>query len=478
MKKLYLLVLLAVSMSFAMSIKYAGNGGLGTSASSGNRRTYFHNVSIYLENGWSRIQDGFVYFYFSVPMTEESVKKTVVAKQRDPYIDVSIERMTINMYRAKAKLPPKNYAFYDNWLFKEQGSVSVNFAIQHSDGSQIEIINAPKPCDRCSSHEGIVVMDSKDSRIWGNHPFVSKKRRIGVLKKGSKCEGEEVMIRLDTEDSSNRNKVRGDSTPPGISVNKNGVKFTYCVIERDVMPKVPYDYAVLRLDVECPEGAKKLGRFHDTEDSDNNNNHSGIVWPSAITNNADIEYCVAVTDGGADRKYPFESKYGVFANPSSSVSKYISHSEIYVDDEDGKNKNDWYWYREKSTKDLSKHIMDGEDNTTYHVIKWTGSDQAMLAKSAEVADNSVSSAYVAAAPLAPAIKGFNRSAVTVELKSAGRVVVSVMNIRGDVIATVSQDNMQPGIHMVNWNSGAVPNGRYVVAVKQNGKFSAKNVILK
>ena len=53
-----------------------------------------------------------------------------------------------------------------------------------------------------------------------------------------------------------------------------------------------------------------------------------------------------------------------------------------------------------------------------------------------------------------------------------------MNIRGDVVATVSQDNMQPGIHMVNWNSGAVPNGRYVVAVKQNGKFSAKNVILK
>ena len=478
MKKLYLLVLLAVSMSFAMSIKYAGNGGLGTSASSGNRRTYFHNVSIYLENGWSRIQDGYVYFYFSVPMTEESVKKAVVAKRRDPYIDVSIERMTINMYRVKAKLPPKNYAFYDNWLFKEQGSVSVNFAIQHSDGSQIEIINAPKPCDRCSSHEGIVVVDSKGSKIWGSHPFVSKKRRIGVLKNGLKCENGEVAIYLDVEDSNNKSGVSGAGNPPGISVGKGSVKFTYCVLERDVMPKVPYDYAVLRLDFECPEGAKKLGRFHDTEDSNNENQYWGNIWPSVVTNNADLEYCVAFTDGKADRKYPFESKYGVFANPSSSVSKYISHSQIHIDDEDSHNENDWYWYREKSTKDLSKNIMDGDNNTDYHVIKWTGSDQAMLAKSTEVADNSVSSAYVAAAPLAPAIKGLNRSVVSVELKSAGDAKISVVNVNGAQIANVVEKNLQPGVHQIKWNSGMVPSGRYIVKIEQNGMVNAKNVILK
>ena len=486
MKKIYLLVLLTVSMCFALNIRYGGNGGLGTSASSGNTRTYFHNVSIHLENAWSSIQDGYVYFYFSVPMTEEAVKRTVVADKRDPYIDVSVERMTINMYRVKAKLPPKNYAYYDTWLFKEQGSVDVNFAVRYSDRSQIEMIDAPKACDHCSArgHEGLVVVNSKGSDIWGNHPNVSKKRRIGVLKNGSKCEGNEVAIYLDAEDSKNKNEVSGDKKAPGIAVNKKGIKFTYCVLERDVMPKVPYDYAVLRLDFECPEGAKKLGRYHDTEDSNNGNEYWGNVWPSSITKNADIEYCVAFAEGKAERKYPFDSKYGVFANPSSNnpkyESKYITHYQVNVDDEDSKNKNDWYWYREQSTKTKSKHIMDGENNTVYHVIKWTGSDNAALAKSAAASESPIAfeKSFVAAAPLAPAIKSFDRSVVAVEVKSAGNVKVSVVNVKGAVIANVAQENLQPGIHQIKWNAGMVPNGRYIVKIQQNGMVSAKNVILK
>ena len=112
------------------------------------------------------------------------------------------------------------------------------------------------------------------------------------------------------------------------------------------------------------------------------------------------------------------------------------------------------------------------------MIKWTGSDQAMLAKSAEVAGNSVNSAYVAAAPLAPAIKGLNRSVVSVELKSAGDAKISVVNVNGAQIANVVEKNLQPGVHQVKWNSGMVPSGRYIVKVEQNGMVNAKNVILK
>ena len=119
--------------------------------------------------------------------------------------------------------------------------------------------------------------------------------------------------------------------------------------------------------------------------------------------------------------------------------------------------------------------MSGSDNTTYHIVTRV---KPNVAKSAEVADNSVSSAYVAAAPLAPAIKGLNRTSVAVELKSAGNVKVSIVNIRGAVVASIAQENLQAGAHQLQWNAAMVPSGRYVVKIEQNGMVNAKNVILK
>ena len=68
--------------------------------------------------------------------------------------------------------------------------------------------------------------------------------------------------------------------------------------------------------------------------------------------------------------------------------------------------------------------MDGTHDTQYNVIKWTGS----LAKSAGIAQTgnvAVENTLVAAALLAPTVKGLNRNAVAVELKSAGDVKVSI-----------------------------------------------------
>ena len=47
-----------------------------------------------------------------------------------------------------------------------------------------------------------------------------------------------------------------------------------------------------------------------------------------------------------------------------------------------------------------------------------------------------------------------------------------------LIVGIAQENLQPGVHFVKWNSGIVPNGRYIVKIEQNGMVSAKNVILK
>ena len=122
--------------------------------------------------------------------------------------------------------------------------------------------------------------------------------------------------------------------------------------------------------------------------------------------------------------------------------------------------------------------MKGSDFTIYNVIRWTKSS---LNKSAgEVAESPISKGQplVTAAPLAPAIKGLSRSAVAVELKSAGDVKVSIVGVNGAVIANIAEKGLLAGAHQLKWNSESVPNGRYVVKVEQNGMVNAKNVILK
>ena len=343
---------------------------------------------------------------------------------------------------------------------------------------------------------------------------------VGVIKANNKASCQrQFTITLDTEDSNDRTGVvAGSSDHPGIRYDKY-LHFDYCVIDGTDIPKARYDYVVLRTSKYCPAGTFPVSRHHDTEDSNNKNapKKSSVVWPSVIDDNATLEYCL-VPGQSNGKAYPFSSSYGVFAN-NPGISNII-YSEIRVDDEDDgecvqrechdeaqphlefhedgtyeeviemvticeckewDNNNDWNWYGKSNMSTLIGNIIfdDNKADTHYRYIHWNGKT---LSKSAEtVVEAPVVRDIAPVAPvssIAPEIKGFGHSAVAVELKSAGNVVVSIMNIRGDVVAKVSQDNMVPGIHTVKWNSGIVPNGRYIVAVKQNGKISAKNVILK
>lgn len=341
---------------------------------------------------------------------------------------------------------------------------------------------------------------------------------VGVIRVDNKASCQrKFTIDLDAEDSSNKTGVtNGSSSHPGIHLGSH-VKFDYCVIDGTDIPRARYDYVVLRTSKYCPSGTYPVARYHDTEDSGNGNSPKGssAVWPSDIGDNANLEYCFVPKKSGG-KAYPFSSSsYGVFAN-NPGINNIV-YTEFRVDDEDNDNcieeecrdeprthleydengnphevtriekvcecveydnNNDWNWYGKSNMPSLiGKIIFDEGHDTYYRYIHWNGKS---LSKSAEVVEAPAVGeiAPSAAVSLSPEIKGFDHSAVTVEIKSAGKIVVSIMNIRGDVVATVSQDNLLPGIHMVKWNSGVVPNGRYVVAVKQNGKISAKNVILK
>jgi hypothetical protein len=203
---------------------------------------------------------------------------------------------------------------------------------------------------------------------------VLKANKIAVLKKdlGFTC-NEEFSFRLDLEDDENGSKiVSGDPNPPGIEVGKGGISFTYCVLNledfNNQIPRVPYDYIVLRMDQDCPLGTFAFNRHHDTEDSNNHNTSEGSLGPNIVTKNATLEYCFVPADENSSLEYPFNEHYGVFANYSSLN---IVHSKIKLDDEDSNNANSWNWYDTPSDiQERIKIIMNGSSNTIYYVVKW------------------------------------------------------------------------------------------------------------
>lgn len=75
------------------------------------------------------------------------------------------------------------------------------------------------------------------------------------------------------------------------------------------------------------------------------------------------------------------------------------------------------------------------------------------------------------------IKGFSRTAIGYELKSAGKAIVSILNTDGVIVTRFICENALLGYNTVNWNSENVPNGRYTVTIEHNGIVSGKSVIL-
>ncbi|MBR5693692.1 MAG: hypothetical protein IKX42_08365 [Fibrobacter sp.] len=348
--------------------------------------------------------------------------------------------------------------------------------------------------------------------------------RIGVLMNSSSCEtGETVVIDMDVEDSNNDTKVvdgKKENLPnPGVSLGGH-VIFKYCVLNVSSATQVKFDYAVLRLDKKCPSGAQPFQRHHDNEDSNNANHSSGKISPNVVNKDATLEYCFVPKDSKSKVDYPVGKNYGVFAKPKSGEAKdNVVYTKFKVDDNDddkrkvchtetkckeemkeicfnfgGKmecemhgpytvctdknvcddlNNNTWNYYSaSQDIIDRIKRFAHDEENTMYGVVKWVKN----LKKSA--AFEEANAPMVTVLPAAPSIKGLDRSAVAVDLKSAGALKVSIVDINGAVIAHVAQENLQAGSHYVKWNSGLVPSGRYVVKVEQNGMVDAKSVILK
>ena len=473
MKKIYLLILLAVSMSFAIKpvMTDLRQGSCGEFAPD-------FNISTGRANGVNGFK---VYVYFSVDSEDDKPELLQKNINITPKNRVSMEPVTSHVY--KVILDYSDYNMPGNDILFSNVETLKPFTVTLKNSS---VTHCLRPYPWGNHYHNFVIESKNGSVLSGKHPDF--KSRIGLLTKNiSSCESyykgitnePHIYVRLDTEDKNGATKIKkGDKEPNGVTVNSSSIRFTYCVYEFSELPRAPYDYAVLKLDEQCPAGSYSVKRHHDCENSDPENELFGAMWPSKVGRDADLEYCFVPKATNSTLVYPFTGltnakNTAIFANVSNSN---LSHSEIYVDDEDKNNKNSWT-YSADWLKSRIETVMSGKNNTTYHVVKWKGT---YLAKSADefaapvVAENSL----VAAAPFAPAIKGLNRSAVSVELKSEGKVKVSIVNANGSVIANVAQESLQPGVHQIKWNSGMVPSGRYIVKVEQNGMVNARNVILK
>lgn len=402
--------------------------------------------------------------------------------------EIKIERLSAVQYRVL--LDFSNTTIHAGENFPLEGAMYIRMESTDPDAPLTYVSDWARPGHELS---GFAITSKSGTVLYGPelnnngtkvYPTVDNARRVGLLTDDPElCQNEKAYswIMMDTEDNNPYTHFMSSPRPYGISIYPNGnLGFSYCAQAFTSMPKVAFDYVVLKMDTTCPSGSYEFARIHDTENNNNNDTHTGDIWPSiaeAGLVDMSLEYCLVTKNTSSTKDYPVNKNFSVFAKVENNSN--ISQSFLYIDDEDSDNHNDWDWRDMSSSSSMQQKVNNiifasGIDTKMY-AIKWIGGG---LAKSEAkvVMDNK--SATTTEISHAPAIRGFDHSAVSVELQSAGYAKVTIANVKGAVVARVVKEGLQPGVHQIQWNSGIVPNGRYIVTVEHNGKIAARNVILR
>ena len=394
--------------------------------------------------------------------------------------EIRIERLSAVQYRVL--LDFSNTTIQKNKRFPLEGAMYIRIESTDPDAPLTNVSEWARPGHELS---GFAITSKSGTVLYGPelnnngtkvHPTVDNARRVGLLTENPElCQNEKAYswIMMDTEDSNPITRFDITPRPNGVYVypNKN-VGFDYCAQAFTSMPTVPFDYIVLKMDTTCPSGSFEFARIHHTE---NSNKHTGDVWPNVAKagKKMELQYCLVPKNSSSTREYPVNKAFSVFAN--YEVRNKISHSRLFIDDEDTENRNSWKWKGMSQTrKDMVLNIIYGDRDTRMNAIEWIGSGLPK-SEASVVMDKAVATTEISHAP---AIRGFDHSAVSVELQSAGYAKVTIANAKGAVVAKIVKEGLQPGVHQIEWNSGIVPNGIYIVTVEHNGKIAAKNVILR
>ena len=179
-----------------------------------------------------------------------------------------------------------------------------------------------------------------------------------------------------------------------------------------------------------------------------------------------------------------------FVSNGDTLSATLRRTQITVRDLESERVESWYGDKsEFNAQELETFASATEFNKQLVAVLQNGT---LLKTDAQVAAKSLNGIYVEkidefSPKVKPSnvnksssatLKGFSRTSVGFELKSAGRAVITIMDADGAVVAKLVSENAQSGYNSLKWNSENVPSGRYMVTIEHNGSVSGKNVVLK
>lgn len=172
---------------------------------------------------------------------------------------------------------------------------------------------------------------------------------VGVIPATDYCPAgtENIKIRMDDEDSSNRNSrlgwigaTRSDRDTILVVCRVDGRLFLPLTTGTDASRY----YAVLRLGSACPNGSINFSRYFDNEDDNNKNwfttsiSSPPTIWPNESSRDTRLQFCLFRAGSPTMTAFPsLAMSYGVFAAPGFAAG--LASGWIHTDDEDSNNKN-------------------------------------------------------------------------------------------------------------------------------------------
>jgi hypothetical protein len=173
---------------------------------------------------------------------------------------------------------------------------------------------------------------------------------------GCPANSEEIVIRMDDEDTANVSSLNGFVGKTNFQETGSGTRFYFCKVKGEAFRPFSTsinasnqrdDYAVLKLGTACPTGSEEFSRYFDNEDTNNQNFFIGDITPNlSIFENTTLFFCLfrfASSGVGTISSFPSFGagfRYGVFG-PSDFNRGALAIGTIKTDDEDDANNNSY-----------------------------------------------------------------------------------------------------------------------------------------
>ncbi len=179
-----------------------------------------------------------------------------------------------------------------------------------------------------------------------------------------------------------------------------------------------------------------------------------------------------------------------FVNGEDTLSTTLRRTQITVKNLDGEVVKSWYDNKsEYNAQEIETFASATENNKQLVAVLQNGS---VVKSDVSISAETLNGIYVeradefASKTMPPEtnnassarLKMLSRSKVAFELKSSGKVVISIADHDGRIVARLVRANAPAGYNSLNWNSENVPSDRYTVTIEHNGSISGNNVLLK